>query len=135
MKIAIIALLAALTLGACATLGDNQRAIQMSVQYATLKYIGEDTDKAKRVHQVAQEVIPGLSGATTVGALESALRQKIRWERLDMADRLLLDTLITELANELHERMGDGVLDAEQRARVETIVYWVQQAARLAGAE
>jgi hypothetical protein len=123
-----------LLLGGCATLGEGDTGPRLAVQYAALKYIGEDQGKAQRIHDTAGAVLPGLTGSVTLAMLEVQLRERIDWQRLDMADRLLLDTLITELAADLHTRMGDGVLDPEQLTRVEHVVAWVQQAARMAGA-
>lgn len=76
---------------------------------------------------------PHAQGATTLGALDRHVRDQIRWDRLDVADRLLLDALLIELRAELEARMGDGVLSPEHRTRIETVLDWVEQAVRLAG--
>lgn len=134
MKILASFLLATLMMG-CAAIETSPVTSALTVQYATLKYIGDDTDKAQRVYTVASGMAETIQdGNATLTLLDQALRAEIRWERLDAADTLLLDTLLTQLQVELQSRISNGLLSPDDRVRLLKVAEWVMSAALVAGA-
>lgn len=132
--VAIIALtLCALAaIPGCAIIEDNPNTARAAVYVGTLKYVGEDAERAQRVEKAALDILVTLSGSTTVAQLDNQLRQRIDWGGLDMADRILLDALLTELSDTIFASVGEGLLLTEDKVRIERVGEWVISAARLA---
>lgn len=149
------ALLAALT--ACATAPTNgqgaiatspasqQLLARMSVQYAVGKFIVKEKtpeaqqariDRVRNVTGIAIDLVDkGM--ATTIPAIEEAVRANIDWSRFDAPDRMLIDNLIAVVRLELEARMkprGDNspVLDSALLLDVREVLGWINQAAALA---
>lgn len=132
----------AITLSGCAVLGgavdkakENPRAAQLTVQYATVKVIensGDITreDVLKRVSE-ARELVEG-GPEVTLQRLAEEVRNNINWERLDSADQLLLNAVLAEAEARLRERIGEGIIEAEDRVALLTLFDWIEQAAVLA---
>lgn len=132
MKQAIITLVAVALLAGCAALQRQDPTARLTVQYATLKYIAEDASKAARVAEIAQDARDSLdAGSVTLSLLDAALRERIDWSRLDTADRLLLDSLLVMLRDELEHRFGDGLLDGDARVQIRVVADWIIQAAAM----
>lgn len=121
-------------LAGCSLLQDRDARLQLAVSYATLKTI----DRSSSIS--AQDVIEGVARAravverdqdVTIGLLASQVRQTIRWDRLDAADRLLLDAVLLEAEAELARRIGEGVLSPDDRVAVLTLLDWISSAAAL----
>lgn len=132
MKTLLIALAFIVSLSGCAWVEDNPNTARAAVYVGTLKYVGEDAERAQRVEKAALDILVTLSGSTTVAQLDNQLRQRIDWARLDMADRILLDALLTELADTIFASVGEGLLLTEDKVRIERVGEWVISAARLA---
>src|SRR5690625_217669 len=132
MKKILLVLITVFAFSGCAMLEDNPHTTKAAVYYGTLKYIGEDTDKAQRVEQAAQTILSGLSGGTTIDQLDGRLRALIQWDRLDMADAILLHALLTELRSTMLATIGEGLLTPDDAVRIERVAGWVIDAARLA---
>lgn len=132
MKKILLALITVFAFTGCAMMEDKPHTTKAAVYYGTLKYIGEDADRASRVESAAQEILSGLSGATTVEALDARLRSMISWDRLDMADAILLHALLTELRSTIVATIGEGLLSPDDAVRIERVAGWVIDAARLA---
>ena len=129
----LASMLGGFTLGAsCAWLDTNTGAAKLTVQYATIKVIGHDAGKAKRVTAIAQEVrrIAESDPHLTVDRLIEAIVDHIDWDKLDAADKMLINALINELARELAVRIPANNI-AELRLTVDHIATWVVSAARM----
>lgn len=114
------------------TVEDNPLAAQLVVQQSTLRVIDEDPDKAQRVAAVVEEVrIYVEDEFATLGLIEQAVRAQIEWDRLTLADQILIDAVLSEARTELERRFGAGLLDPNSRASVMTVLDWVEQSARL----
>lgn len=134
MKTAILTLFAVvLLLAGCASLQDNQPTARLTVQYATLKVIDNDVEKRDRVVEIAERTLDRLDDTpeATVSALVREVRDQVPWSKLDSADKILIDALLTELEARLIERFGDGVLSEEARLGAATVAEWVISAARM----
>lgn len=132
----IIAFVAVSMFSGCSTLGraidENPATTKAAVYVGTLKYIGENSDKALRVENTASEILSGMSGGTTIDQLDGRLRALIQWDRLDMADAILLHALLTELRSTMVATIGEGLLSPDDAVRIERVAGWVIDAARLA---
>lgn len=128
----------ALLLGGCAALEhveSSPTTAALTLQYGTLKYIGDDTGKAQRVYDTAGSLATGIEDeSVSLALLDDQMRAAINWQSLDAADTLLLNTLLAQLRAELESRMGTGLLSAEDRVRLQQVLTWVRDAALVAGA-
>lgn len=131
MRKLLLTVLACFTFAGCAFLQEHESEARIATTYATLKVIDEDAERASRVVEIATEVraIAGGDPEATVGLLIGEVRGLIKWENLDAADTLLVDTLLIELEARLINRLGDGVLPDDARLTVQTIADWVIRAA------
>lgn len=118
----------------CSLLQDRDARLQLAVQYATLKTIDRSASSS------AEDVLDGVARAravvdrdeaVTIGLLADQVRATIRWERLDVADRLLLDAVLQEAEAELARRIGEGMLKPEDRVAVLTLLDWIAAAAAM----
>lgn len=100
-------------------------ASQLAVQQATLRYINEDAEKAQRVIVVAEQVKEYASGVVTIALLDHYIRAQVKWNKLSIADAVLLDTLLFELAERMQEKVGAGELSEQDLANVEKVIGWV----------
>ena len=121
-------LLVALTALGCAALTERPATAKLVVQYATLKYVGDDVEKAARVVAVADSVeLAATSGE--VGSLD-ALEALIPLADLDPADRLLATQLVSVIREELEQRLDLGSA-SELAEHVGTLASWVREAAAI----
>lgn len=132
MKKLILALVLSTFLVGCTTLqnvSDNSSA-RLTVQYATLKYVDEDTEKAERITEIVTTVKTNLTESTEYTIKEAVvqIRDRIDFPKLDVADQLLLDALLNELEAELVRRFGTGVVDSEAKESLVTVADWILDA-------
>lgn len=133
LKLMIILLLGFL-LPACALLDfveTNPATAQLTVQYATLKYIDGDQNRADRVLAVTERIRAHVDDdeVVTIAVLDDRLRSYINWGQLDEADTLLLNALLEQVKRELQERMGEGFVSEHDRVRLHRVIDWVETAA------
>src|SRR5690625_7309196 len=72
-------------------------------------------------------MLSGLSGGTTIDQLDGRLRALIQWDRLDMADAILLHALLTELRSTMLATIGEGLLSPDDAVRIERVAGWVDR--------
>jgi len=135
MKLLSLFLIAAMVLVAgCAFLKSDAPTARLTVQYATLKVIGDDAGKRDRVIAIAEDALTRLDSTpeATVTAIISGVREQVPWAKLDEADKLLVDVLLAELEVQLTDRLGGGVLNEEARLAAATVAKWVIAAAKMA---
>ncbi|WP_019024077.1 MULTISPECIES: hypothetical protein [unclassified Thioalkalivibrio] len=130
-RIAAAFLAAAVALSAgCATLTQSPTAAKIVTQQAVARWIGEDPGRAAETRRIVVEVRGHLDDRTTsLERLDQRVRDAIRWEDLDPADRLLLHDLLTALRAELVERFGERELSPHRRERLERVADWIEEAA------
>lgn len=138
LRLMIAALAASITLAGCTALQNfldsNGGTAELGVTYATMKYIEKAGDvdaqiaRATRVRLVAEDVKETARGdSVTVEALKAYVMGRLPAD-LSPADRFLADALIEALVAELQQRVGIGVLDADQLLVVDTLLEWVIKA-------
>lgn len=101
-----------------------------AIQYAVARYLGEDPQRAQEARRIIVEVRPLAQGAATLDALAQAVEARIPWQRLDLADAVLLAELLTVLRDELERRIGSGLLDPGRVERIEQVLDWIDAAAQ-----
>ena len=105
---------------------------QLLVQQSTLRVIQDDPARAERVLEITAQIRPDIEADTVaLGLLDEAVREQINWERLTIADAMLLDSLLIEARNQLELRFGTGLLDPEARESIARVLDWVDNAAEL----
>lgn len=106
---------------------------RLAVQYATMKVIEQSShitaadvlDHVERVRSIVTNDKP-----ITLAALTNEVREGIRWDRLSPADAMLLDALLMEAEAQLWARIGEGLLSAEAKATISTLLDWIANSAR-----
>lgn len=123
-----------LAVAACATLTDDNFQAKLATQYATIKIVNGDPDKADRIVEIASEIQRYASGETllTVDLLVFAIKDQIQWNKLDVADTLLVNALLDQLRTELVARLGADALPGDVRLAVDVVAAWVISAAEMA---
>ena len=131
-----IALVCTFILMSCASLSTDrgqQVAARIGVQYATLKIIDGDADRASSVVEVVDRAIALAEGEpVSIDDLEAQIRDAIPWNKLDDADYMLAEVLILQIREELDVRVVDGLIDPERAAAAVEVLRWVRDAAVLA---
>jgi len=132
MRILLVAVIAMMV--GCATIDTQSMAQRMATQYSVLKYIDESPQKAERVVSRVDNIIAivekgdGITFAVVIDRVNS----NINWNNLDTADTLLVKTLLLELQNDLGGRIGQGVLNQEDKANILAVLNWIRNAALMA---
>lgn len=132
--------------GAIASAPASQQLLaRASVQYAVGKFIVKEKtpeaqqariDRLRKITGVAIDLVD--SGmATTIPAIEDAVRASIDWTKFDLPDRILIDNLIAVVRLELEARIKPGgdnasALDSTLLLDVREVLGWINQAAALA---
>lgn len=135
MKSLIVSVVAVLALSGCATLGTGSAGEKLIIQAATMKVIEADEDrsaKAAKIRAAVDQARVWLDvGGITLADLRYAMLARIGG--LEPSDRLLATALIDAVAVELEARIGDGILDADKRVRVNAVLSWIAEAASFYG--
>lgn len=135
MKSLIVSFVAVLALSGCATLGTGSAGEKLVIQAATMKVIEADEDrtaKAAKIRAAVDQARVWLDmDGITLADLRSAMLARIGG--LEPSDRLLAAALIDAVAVELEARIGDGILDADKRVRVNAVLGWIAEAASFYG--
>lgn len=122
----------------CATLGSHsqQTAEQLVVEYSTLKVI--DTGKttadrqaiADRITKIVTTAMTDVANpSATIATVTALVNVQILNLHLPVQEQPLADALVGELAAELADKIGTGVLSPAQVVTVNTVLGWVKQAA------
>lgn len=113
---------------------ENSALPQAAIQYGTVKFIDNDTDKAAEVQKIAGNLKADFaeSADATVENLYARAMQEIPWAKMAPEDEILLRALLVDLKEYLKQKVGDGVLDPDQRLKIEAVLGWIEQAALLA---
>jgi lysyl-tRNA synthetase class I len=102
---------------------------KLAVQYATLKIIDGDTEKADQLKgwiTEARNYVDG-SAEVTVSYLADEARARISDKISDPADMLLAMAVLNEAERRIRERLGEGLLEQEQRVNLLTVFDWIEE--------
>jgi len=101
---------------------------KLAVQYATLKVIDGDTQKAEQLKAWITEArnYVDTSAEVTVSYLADEARVRISGKISDPADMLLAMAILNEAERRIGERLGEGPLKEEQRVKLLTVFDWIE---------
>jgi lysyl-tRNA synthetase class I len=102
---------------------------KLAVQYATLKVIDGDTQKSDRLKSWLTEArnYVDTSAEVTVSYLADEARVRISGKISDPADMLLAMAVLNEAERRIRERLGEGLLEQEQRVNLLTVFDWIEE--------
>jgi len=102
---------------------------KLAVQYATLKVIDGDTEKADQLKGWITEArnYVDTSAEVTVSYLADEARVRISGKISDPADMLLAMAVLNEAERRIRERLGEGPLEQEQRVNLLTVFDWIEE--------
>jgi hypothetical protein len=126
----------ALSLFGCATawkVAENP-AFQTTVQYAMIKWLSDDEDKQSQAQVIVQKLqkYADQSAQVTVDDMEQQVMDQVPWERLDTADQYLLREMIKDIAEYAREQVGEGVLDGDDKVKLQEFLSWIENAIHFA---
>lgn len=112
---------------------DNPRTARAVTTYATLKVVKGDPARADRVVEITENVMAYAEDVAhlTVDALIVAIRSEIRWNRLDMADTVMINELLELLREELTRYFGGVEIPPDMALTVNVLGEWVISAAQM----
>ena len=102
---------------------------KLAVQYATLKVIDGDTQKADRLKSWLTEARNYVDNGAEVSVsyLAEEARIRIKDKISDPADMLLAMAVLNEAERRIGERLGEGPLEQEQRVNLLTVFDWIEE--------
>lgn len=116
------------------TINNNEALVKASIQYATLRIIDGDTERAERVLDgvnVARNVLDDAERVTTVKDLTNIVREKLDWSSISPENQILANLLIDKIAERIVIDIERGVIDPESLVVVGNLLDWVGEAASL----
>jgi uncharacterized lipoprotein YajG len=130
----MIPLVATLLLVGCSSnpTAREEALIGLTVQYATAKYIEERPESRERIVSVAtaaKGIVDG-DASVTLLVLQEFVGGELDKAGLSPADRVLANALVSLIVAELQAKVGEGLLEPDQRLRVAKILDLVIAAAR-----
>lgn len=141
MAVALIGLAVALAPGCAILEGEGSAgeefAVRSAIQLATVKVIDGDPERAERVQKIAGEARALVSDdhEAALERIEAEVRDEIQWNRLSPTEEQVASDLIELVRAELEARIGEGVLQPDDRVAVRTVLDWIIEAAGRAAAE
>lgn len=135
MKKLLLLLIVGASLSSCSLTQERPETARLLTHAATYKIIDDDTNRAVRVIEIASEVrsIAQSDPDLTIAATIASTRSLIRWEKLDQAERLLVEAVLSEVKIRLEDRFGTNPLPEDLRLTVNAICTWVIEAAAISG--
>jgi len=102
---------------------------KLAVQYATLKVIDGDTQKAEQLKAWITEArnYVDSSAEVSVSYLADEARIRIKDKISDPADMLLAMAVLNEAERRIQERLGDGALAEGERVKLLTVFDWIEE--------
>jgi len=116
-------------LATMATVATNP-VFQTTVQYGVLKYLGKNPEKVSPAERIVDSLIKYTEQETelTIKELEDLVVESIPWNKLDNADQLVLTNLLIMIRDQVRARIGDGLLNPDEKIQVLTFLRWIKQA-------
>lgn len=128
--------IAPLVLMACAALQQHSAAVQLIVSQATMRYVESTAipgrvERAARVISVAKQIEQVASAEPVTIAQLAQLALAAIPSNLEPSDRALATSIVQIAAQELSNKVGEGVLSADKLVTVKEIVQAIRGAAEI----
>lgn len=132
MKATLIILISIVLAGCSLWQASETSRQRMAVQYAVLKITDGEEARAERVREVVTDLREGIADAqkVTVSDLMNQVRDVVRWDRLDMADQVLIREILNTAEQRLKDELGTDPILGERRLKLHTLFDWIEQAAK-----
>jgi type IV pilus biogenesis protein CpaD/CtpE len=110
----------------------DEAIVGITVQYATAKYIERKPSSRKSIIYVAEaaKAVVGGDATVTLLTLQEFVSGELDKAGLSAADRVLANALVSLIVAELQAKVGEGLIEPDQRVRVAKILDLVIAAAR-----
>jgi uncharacterized protein YceK len=137
-----LAITTALLLGGCVSVNPTpgpthgtDLLIRASVQYASIRYLSDHRAQIADAKRLVDEVEAALTEnpEVTLDVLETVIIESIKWDAMAPEDKVLLATLLGEIKYQVGLRIGEGVLDENDRVFARSFLTWIRQAIAMAG--
>lgn len=108
----------------------TQVLLRTTVQYGSIKYLSKYPEHLEQAKMLVTEVETALDEdvSVTLNRLETIVTGYIDWESMEPESKLLLITLLSEIQYQVQQRIGEGVLDEEDKVLARTVLGWVKMA-------
>lgn len=129
-----------LFLSGCQSLQENKSIVFLGLDQATLRVIERADDRrhyAERIVEIAGDArsFVDANETATVDAVIDIVRAQIKWEKLGLADRRLVEQLIVIASEEIKKRVDVGLIKNSDRVFVaqaltvieQSAMYWLDQ--------
>lgn len=128
----VIFVLFALVLAGCSfveTLQPDTK--RLAVTYATAKIIDTNADRAARVLDLVEQgrAFIESDAEVSIDALYSGVMDRIEWQKIDPADRILIEEILKNARERLKDEIGIGLLQPDERVKVVKVLDWIESAA------
>lgn len=102
---------------------------KLSIQYATMKVVAGDPARAARIVEIIDSTLAEKPTVTwTPETMAAQIKSVVDWQKLDQADRFLVNSLINVVATEVALRVPPGNIGVP-RGEVAEVLGWVREAA------
>ncbi|MFL0802434.1 MAG: hypothetical protein K6L81_01865 [Agarilytica sp.] len=122
---------------ACSTLNKLDSTSQLVVQYATVKFIHntedpeDSTERAERIIEIATEGQRLFSERTLpISGIERLIRGQIDWHKLDAADAVLVNALISQVVEDIESKVD---MNNDVYLSGGVVMDWIVSGARMSG--
>lgn len=104
--------------------------LQSAVQYGVIKFLSGNQSKISKAEEIVNKLMKFAeqSAQITISDMEKIVMTSIPWEKLDKADQFILMELLENISQEVRARIGDGLLEEEDKIKVKEFLYWIKKA-------
>lgn len=104
--------------------------LQSAVQYGVIKFLSGDNKKITKAEEIVDKLMKfsEQSADITISQMEKIVMTSISWEKLDKADQFILIELLEKISHEVRDRIGDGLLNEDDKIKVRDFLYWIKKA-------
>lgn len=104
--------------------------LQSAVQYGVIKFLSGNQSKISKAEEIVNKLMKFAeqSAQITISDMEKIVMTSIPWEKLDKADQFILMELLEQISQEVRARIGDGLLEEEDKIKVKEFLYWIKKA-------
>jgi len=112
---------------------DSPMASELITSQLTLRFIAGADDpvaRAAKLRETLADIKGGMTERYTLLELDEAVRAKINWQDYNLADQELLNFALTKARASITDLIGEGVIQSDETATIDTLFRWVDQAAQ-----
>ena len=137
----LLCVLSLTSLSACISLQDvndkiidNSLIAKSAIQYATLKYIDGNNERAEEILVVTGDVRKAFNESefeVTVNQLVLSVRASINYSKLSPSEVVAVNTILTMARAQIDKDIREGKLDPDALTAPPLVIDWIEEAAML----